>query len=56
VTQAARELFGNIPAGSPPPPGWALQHAIFYTLLWSVLILVIFVPLAGRQYRRAASR
>jgi len=56
VTQAARELFGNIPAGTPPPPGWALQHAIFYTLLWSLLILVIFVPLAGRQYRRAASR
>jgi len=56
VTQSARELFGNIPAGAPPPPGWALQHSIFYTLLWSVLILVIFVPLAGRQYRRAASR
>ena len=56
VTQAARELFGNIPAGTPAPPGWALQHAAFYTMAWAVAILIVFVPLAGRQYRRAASR
>ena len=56
VTQGARELFGNIPAGTPEPTSWALQHAIVYTLIWAGAILLIFVPLATRQYRRAASR
>jgi ABC-2 type transport system permease protein len=56
VTQAARELFGNIPAGTAAPEGWALAHPAFYTLIWAVVILLIFVPLTNRQYRRAASR
>ena len=56
VTQGARELFGNIPVGTPEPTSWALQHAIVYTLIWAGAILLIFVPLATRQYRRAASR
>jgi ABC-2 type transport system permease protein len=56
VTQAARELFGNIPAGTPAPGSWPLQHAALYTLMWAVAILLVFVPLTTRQYRRAASR
>jgi ABC-2 type transport system permease protein len=56
VTQAARELFGNIPAGTPGPDSWALQHASLYTLMWAVVILLVFVPITNRQYRRAASR
>ncbi|MFN8076699.1 MAG: ABC transporter permease [Kineosporiaceae bacterium] len=55
VTQAARTLFGNgpdAPAGAP----WSLAHPAAYTVLWAVLILVIFVPLAVRMYSRAASR
>jgi ABC-2 type transport system permease protein len=56
VTQSARELFGNIPPGTPAPDSWALQNAAVYTLLWSVVILVIFVPLATRQFRRSVSR
>jgi ABC-type polysaccharide/polyol phosphate export permease len=56
VTQAARELFGNIPEGTPEPTGWPMQHAILYTVLWSVAIIAIFVPLSNRQYRRAISR
>jgi ABC-2 type transport system permease protein len=55
VTQAARELFGNI-APHTPTPGWALQHPVMYTLMWSVAILVIFVPLTTRQFRRSVSR
>ena len=55
VTHAARELFGNIPPNT-PVPGWALQHAVIYTLIWSVAILVVFVPLTTRQYRRSVSR
>jgi ABC transporter DrrB family efflux protein len=55
VTQAARELFGNIPPHT-PAPGWPLQHPVTYTLMWSVGILVVFVPLATRQFRRSVSR
>jgi len=56
VTQAARELFGNIPAQVPEPSEWPLQHAELYTLIWTGVFLLIFVPLANRQYRRSASR
>ncbi|MGC5168786.1 ABC transporter permease [Luteimicrobium sp. DT211] len=56
VTQASRELFGNIPAGTPEPSAWPLQHAALYTLIWTVVILLIFVPLANLQYRRSTSR
>jgi len=56
VTQAARTLFGNIPAGTPEPTVWTLQHPITYTLIWAVAVLVVFVPLANWQYRRSTSR
>jgi len=53
ATQAARELFGNIPAGTPEPTAWPLQNPIVYTLMWIVLIVAIFAPLAVRRYERA---
>lgn len=56
VTQAARELFGNIPPGTPPPTAWPLLHPEVYTLIWSALFLVVFVPLANAQYRVSTSR
>ena len=56
VTQAARELFGNIPPGTPEPTAWPLQHPLLYTLIWSVAILAVFVPLANAQYRGSTSR
>ena len=56
VTQSARELFGNVGPGTPAPDVWSLQHPVLYTLLWVALILAVFVPLAVRQYKRAASR
>ncbi|MDT4893929.1 MAG: type transport system permease protein [Pseudonocardiales bacterium] len=56
VTQAARQLFGNTDDRFPPPKDWSLQHPVIYTLLWVVAILAIFVPLAVRLYKRAASR
>jgi ABC-2 type transport system permease protein len=55
VTQASRELFGNT-GGQPPPDVWTLQHPVLYTLLWVVIILVVFVPLSVRQYRLSTSR
>jgi ABC-2 type transport system permease protein len=56
VTQAARELFGNIPANTPEPTVWPLQHPAEYTLIWAVLILVIAIPVANAQYRVSTSR
>ena len=56
VTQATRELFGNIPAFAPEPEVWPLQNPVISTLIWVVIILAIFVPLSIRQYKRAAKR
>lgn len=56
VTQAVRELFGNIPFGTPPPTAWPLQNAVVYTLIWAVLIIAVFAPLSVRRYRRAVKR
>ncbi len=52
VTQASRELFGNIPPGTPEPTAWPLQNGALYTLLWAAAIVVIFAPLATRRYAR----
>ena len=38
------------------PTAWPLVHPEVYTLIWVAVILLIFVPLANAQYRRAASR
>ena len=56
VTQASRQLFGNIPKGTPAPSGWALHHAALYTAIWSLAIIAVFAPLANRQFRRSISR
>ena len=56
VTQAAREQFGNTSPLLPAPDVWPLQHAVAYTMIWVVLILVVFIPLSIRQYGKAASR
>ncbi len=56
LTQAVRELFGNTNPTAPPPDVWPLQNPVLYTLIWIAIILIIFVPLANRQYKRAASR
>jgi ABC transporter DrrB family efflux protein len=56
VTQAAREFFGNIPAGTPEPTAWPLQNAALYTLLWVVAITATFAGLATRRYRQGRAR
>jgi len=52
VVQAARELFGNTSPAVPAPEVWSLQNPELYTLVWVVLLLVIFVPLSVRRYER----
>jgi ABC-2 type transport system permease protein len=56
VTQAARELFGNTNPAVPPPDAWPLQHAVLASLIWIVVILAVFVPLAINRYKKAVSR
>ena len=51
VTQATRELFGNIPPGTPDPTTWPLQHPVLYTLIWAAAIIAVFAPLAVHRYR-----
>jgi ABC-2 type transport system permease protein len=55
VTQASRELFGNTSPSAPVPDAWSLQNPIAYTLIWVVIVLVIFVPLSVRRFQRTSS-
>ena len=56
VTQASRELFGNIPDGVPEPDAWPLQHPVLYTLGWVGLIIAVFGPLSVGRYKKANRR
>lgn len=56
VAQATRNLFGNTDPLAPEPTAWSLQNPAAMTLIWVVVILVVFVPLAQRQYKRTVSR
>ncbi|MBU6200485.1 MAG: ABC transporter permease [Acidobacteria bacterium] len=56
LTQAARELFGNIPAGTPAETSWPMRNSALYCLVWAVALVVVFAPLATRLYRRAGTR
>ncbi len=55
VTLAARQHFGNL-IGETPSGAWSLQHPGLYTVIWAAAMLLVFVPVALRLYRRAASR
>ncbi|MGZ8688556.1 MAG: ABC transporter permease [Gaiellaceae bacterium] len=49
LTQATRELFGN---PSPSPSGsFPSEHAISLSIVWIVVLLAVFAPLAVRKYR-----
>jgi ABC transporter DrrB family efflux protein len=56
VTQAARELFGNIPPEWPEPTAWSLRNPVAYTLIWAVIIVVVFAPLAVNRYKKARTK
>ena len=55
VTQAARELFGNLPPGLPEHEPWSLRNPVLYTLMWIVVIIAVSAPLAVRRYNRMGS-
>jgi ABC transporter DrrB family efflux protein len=55
TVQAARELFGNTIEGRPVSitGAWPMEHPVLASLIWSVLIIVVFRTLAVRKYRSA---
>ncbi|MCX4818994.1 ABC transporter permease [Streptomyces sp. NBC_01142] len=55
TVQAARELFGNLPPDYKAPDAWPMQHPVWASIIWSVLIIVAFRTLAVRKYRSATA-
>ncbi|MFD8426187.1 ABC transporter permease [Streptomyces coelicoflavus] len=53
TVQACRELFGN--PGVVQSDAWPMQHPVWASIIWSVLIIAVFRTLAVRKYRSAAS-
>lgn len=51
LTAASRELFGNPGVTSTAVP-WPLAHPVAAVLLWSAALLVVFVPLSLRTFKR----
>ncbi|MGW1004559.1 ABC transporter permease [Streptomyces sp. NPDC002520] len=50
VTTALRDLFGNAPV--PPDSAWPVAHPVAGSLLWSLALTAVFLPLAVRRYAR----
>ncbi len=53
TVQACRVLFGN--PGVSPSDAWPMQHPVWASILWSLVILVVFRTLAVRKYRSATA-
>lgn len=56
LTQAVRDLFGNTSPMAPVSEAWPMQHPVLTSVVWIVVILVVFVPLAQVQYKKSVSR
>jgi ABC-2 type transport system permease protein len=53
TVQAARKLFGD--PGLSPSDAWPMQHPLWASVIYSVVIIVVFRTFAVRKYRRTAS-
>ena len=53
TVQASRVLFGN--PGVVHSSAWPMQHPVWASLLWSVVIIIVFRTLAVRKYRSATA-
>ncbi|MGW8359573.1 ABC transporter permease [Streptomyces wedmorensis] len=51
TVQACRELFGN--PGVVQSDAWPMRYPVWASILWSVLIVVVFRTLSVRKYRSA---
>lgn len=56
LVQAARELFGNVPPGTPVGDSWVQQNPAIAVLIGVAVILLIFVPLSVRRFSQVTSR
>lgn len=56
LVQAARELFGNVPPGTPVGDTWIQQNPALAVLIGVAVILIIFVPLSIRRFSEVTSR
>lgn len=57
VINATRDLFGNAnPVGVERMTGWPAEHAVLYSVLCSLAVIAIFVPLNMRVFQRVAAR
>ncbi|TPQ19350.1 ABC transporter permease [Streptomyces sporangiiformans] len=54
---AARQLFGNTVANQPKSltGAWPMEQPVLASILWAVLIIVVFRTLAVRKYRSATA-
>ncbi|MDX2704353.1 ABC transporter permease [Streptomyces sp. PA03-6a] len=52
---ACRELFGNLPPNYQTPDVWPMQHPALASVLWSIVIILVFRTLAVRKYRSATA-
>ncbi|MEU5717933.1 ABC transporter permease [Streptomyces sp. NPDC020403] len=55
TVQACRVLFGNLPPGFVTPDAWPMRNPVIASVLWSIVILVVFRTLAVRKYRSATA-
>ncbi|MBM7171883.1 ABC transporter permease [Streptomyces sp. G44] len=53
TVQACRELFGN--PGVSTSTAWPMEHPVWASVIYSVLIILVFRILAVRKYRSAAA-
>ncbi|RZU17306.1 ABC transporter permease [Streptomyces sp. BK239] len=53
TVQACRVLFAN--PGQSPSDAWPMQHPVWASLIYSVLIVLVFRTLAVRKYRSATA-
>lgn len=53
TVQACRKLFGN--PGVVESGAWPMQHPVWASLIWSVVIIAAFRTLAVRKYRSATA-
>ncbi len=55
VATAVRELCGNAGAQAGADAAWPAAHPVAAALLWSVLLLAVFAPLATRRFARGGA-
>ncbi|MER6530316.1 ABC transporter permease [Streptomyces sp. NPDC001508] len=53
IVQACRQLFGD--PGVSASSAWPMQHPVWASLIYSILIIVVFRTLAVRKYRSATA-